>query len=258
MSEHQKQFPEFFVTNPSPCPYLPGRMERKLFTHLTHDKPPEVIDKLLTNGFRRSQNVAYLPYCQSCQSCISVRVVVGEFEVGRNMRRIEARNRDLVTRHLPALPTAEQYRLFQSYIDKRHPDGGMSGMNVLDYALMVEDTIVDTTVVEYRLPPAASTRTAKPSDTFMGGKTGGPLVAVALQDRVSDGISMVYSFFDPELTERSLGTYLILDAIRQTQILGLPYLYLGFWIQRSEKMNYKARFTPQDMLTGEGWIRRPA
>src|SRR6476661_5201998 len=109
MSEQQKHFPEFYVTAPQPCPYLAGRLERKLFTHLTHDKPPALVDNLLKGGFRRSQNIAYMPYCEGCQACVSVRVVVGEFQATRSLRRAMEVNSDLVARRLQATPTSEQY-----------------------------------------------------------------------------------------------------------------------------------------------------
>ena len=134
MSEQQKHFPEFYVTAPQPCPYLPGRFERKLFTHLTHDKPKPVVDNLLKSGFRRSQNIAYMPYCDGCQACVSVRVLVDEFEPDRGMRRVTRKNQDLFPRRIEAVPTSEQYRLFRDYIDARHWDGGMADMSVLDFA----------------------------------------------------------------------------------------------------------------------------
>ncbi len=242
MSEHQKHFPEFYVTAPQPCPYVKGRTERKLFTHLTHEKPPALIDSLLRGGFRRSQNVAYMPYCEGCQACVSVRVVAGEFEPGRTMRRIMKTNEEVTARRMPALPTSEQYALFRQYIDGRHADGGMVDMTVLDYAMMIEDSIIETFITEYRLP----------------GKTPGEkgtLLGASLCDRLSDGISMVYSFFEPEHEARSLGTHMILETIRYAQDLQLPYVYLGYWIAGSKKMAYKARFTPQEILTGTGWVR---
>ena len=241
MTEHRK-FPEFFVTAPAPCPYLPAREERKLFTHMTPDKPRADIDKMLTTGFRRSQNVAYMPYCDGCQACVPVRVAAADFQPGRTMRKILARNGDLIIQRRPALPTAEQYALFRRYIDGRHSDGGMADMNVLDFALMIEDSIIDTTLVEYRLPAAS-------------GEARGRLVAVALQDKLSDGLSLVYSFYDPELAERSLGTFMILDAIRALSPLRLAYCYLGYWIGQSHKMNYKTKFQPQERLTSDGWKR---
>jgi arginine-tRNA-protein transferase len=155
-------------------------------------------------------------------------------------------NRDLAARRLQATPTSEQYALFRSYIDARHAEGGMADMTVLDYAMMVEDSIIDTFLTEYRLPFAG------PSN---GRRDKAPLVAAALCDRLSDGISMVYSFYDPEAGRRGLGTYMILDHIAYAKELGAPYLYLGYWINGSPKMSYKRRFQPQEQLTGNGWIR---
>lgn len=246
MTEQQKKFPEFYVTAPQPCPYLPGRLERKLFTHLTHDKPPELIDRLLTTGFRRSQNIAYVPYCEGCQACVSVRVLTNEFEPNRTMRRITARNARLVARRVPAEPTPEQYRLFRTYIDARHNDGGMADMSVLDYRMMVEDSVIDTFLTEYR---------EKPEDANDLDIDRWPLRAVALCDRLSDGISMVYSFYDPALPAASLGTFMILEHIAFTKRMGLPYLYLGYWIEGSDKMAYKSRFVPQERLGPEQWER---
>ncbi|MEL7049745.1 MAG: arginyltransferase [Pseudomonadota bacterium] len=247
MTEQQKHFPEFYVTAPQPCPYLADRYERKLFTHLTAEKPRGLIDNLLKGGFRRSQNIAYMPYCEGCQACISVRVAVDEFEPGRSMRRLLEKNRDLAANCVPAVPTSEQYSLFRSYIDARHSDGGMADMTVLDYAMMVEDSVIDTFLTEYRGKPEA------PLDSC---EQTWPLKAAALCDRLSDGISMVYSFFDPSEDDRSLGTYMILEHIERTRRLGLPYLYLGYWIEGSRKMNYKTRFQPQEHLTSDGWVRR--
>ena len=247
MTEQQKHFPEFYVTAPQPCPYLAGRLERKLFTHLTHDKPPALVDNLLKGGFRRSQNIAYMPYCEGCQACVSVRVVVSEFEATRSLRRAMEVNGDLVARRLQATPTSEQYSLFRAYIDARHADGGMADMTVLDYAMMVEDSIIDTFVTEYRPKP-------KPLGSAHADKQQ-PLLGVALCDRLSDGISMVYSFFDPRAARRGLGTYMILEHIAYARRLGVPYLYLGYWIQGSPKMSYKKRFQPQEHLTGNGWVR---
>jgi leucyl-tRNA---protein transferase len=247
MSEQQKSFPEFYVTAAQACPYLPGKFERKLFTHLTHDKSLALIDNLLKGGFRRSQNIAYMPYCEGCQACVSTRVVVGDFTLRRSFRRVLEANVDLVPRRLRPRPSSEQYSLFRGYIDDRHAHGGMADMTVLDYAMMVEDSVVETFVTEYRLEPGASQS---------GGSGQGPLMAVALCDRLSDGISMVYSFYDPEAEGRSLGTHMILDHIAFARSLGLPYLYLGYWVEGSRKMDYKARFTPQERLGPSGWVRQ--
>ncbi|MEM1370837.1 MAG: arginyltransferase [Pseudomonadota bacterium] len=246
MTHHPKQFPEFYVTAPQPCPYLKGRYERKLFTHLTPEKPKPLVDNLLKGGFRRSQNIAYMPYCEGCKSCISVRVLVDDFAPSKTMRRLLRQNRDLVATCVPAYPTSEQYALFRSYIDARHGDGGMADMTVLDYATMVEDSVVDTFLTEYREKPSEPLSSLQP-DSW-------PLKAVALCDRLSDGISMVYSFFDTEEDRRSLGTYMVLDHIDRARRQGLPYLYLGYWIDGSPKMKYKTRFQPQEHLTSQGWV----
>ncbi len=246
MSEHKTNFPEFYITAPQSCPYLPGRQERKLFTHLTHDKPESLIDNLLKGGFRRSQNIAYMPYCDSCSACVPVRIVVDEFKPVGSLRRVWRANRDLVATRVGVAPTSEQYSLFRAYIDQRHADGGMADMSVLDYTLMVEDSVVDTTLTEYRMKPRLTDREDERP----------PLVGVSLCDRLSDGTSMVYSFYEPGSPERSLGTFMILEQVEQARRLGLPYVYLGYWIRGSRKMDYKTRFQPQEHLTREGWVRR--
>jgi arginine-tRNA-protein transferase len=242
VTEHKSNFPEFYITAPQPCPYLPGRLERKLFTHLTRDKPGFLIDNLLKGGFRRSQNIAYMPYCDACSACVPVRILVGEFEPRRSLKRIARANFDLVATRMPPAPSSEQYALFRDYIEARHADGGMAEMSVLDYSLMVEDSVVETFVTEYRLKPDKET-----------GET--PLIAVALCDRLSDGISMVYSFYDPDVPARSLGTYMILDHVDYARSQGYPFVYLGYWIEGSRKMRYKDRFQPQERLTSKGWVR---
>jgi arginine-tRNA-protein transferase len=247
VTEQKRDFPDFYITAPQPCPYLPGRLERKLFTHLSRDKPRHVIDHLLKNGFRRSQNIAYTPYCEGCSACTSVRIVVDDFAPRRTMKRIEARNTDVVARRLPPAPSSEQYALFRGYIDSRHGDGGMAEMSMLDYFMMVQDSIIDTFLTEYRLPPEGETS---------GAFEDWPLIGVALCDRLSDGISMVYSFYEPDLEPRSLGSYMILEHVHHARALGLPYVYLGYWIEGSRKMSYKTRFAPQEHLTTNGWARR--
>ena len=254
MSEHPKNFPEFYVTTAQACPYLAGRQERKLFTHLTHDKPPGDIDDLLRGGFRRSQSIAYMPYCESCNACVSTRVPVELFDLKRSFRRVVERNTDVVATRMAAKPTAEQYMLFRSYIEGRHADGGMADMSIPDFAVMVEDGLPGTFITEYRLMPAtAAVPTAEQSAQWPRGAQAGRLVAVALCDRVSDGVSMVYSFYDCDEIERSLGTYMILEQIEHARTMQLPYLYLGYWVNGSPKMDYKRRFQPQEQLGAEGW-----
>jgi arginyl-tRNA--protein-N-Asp/Glu arginylyltransferase len=243
VTEHKSNFPEFYITAPQPCPYLPGRLERKLFTHLTRDKPRFLIDNLLKGGFRRSQNIAYMPYCDACSACVPVRILVDEFVPRRSLKRIARINADLVATRMTPAPSSEQYSLFRSYIDARHADGGMAEMSVLDYSLMVEDSVVETFVTEYRLKP----------NPYSDGKS--PLIAVSLCDRLSDGVSMVYSFYDPSQPHRSLGTYMILDHVDYARAQDQPFVYLGYWIEGSRKMRYKNRFEPQERLTSKGWVR---
>ncbi|TPW31857.1 arginyltransferase [Pararhizobium mangrovi] len=248
MTSHSSHSPQFFLTAPSACPYLEGQWERKVFTHLVGDKADELNDLLTQGGFRRSQNIAYRPACETCRACVSVRILAGEFEPTKSMKRVVKRNADLVAREHAAEPSSEQYSLFRAYLDARHRTGGMSDMSVLDYAMMVEDTHVDTRIVEYRV---------KTPDSIATGRNDGPLVAVALSDVMGDGMSMVYSFFDPDIADRSLGTYMILDHIQRTRQRGLAHVYLGYWVKGSPKMDYKTRFQPQEHLMADGW-RRPA
>jgi leucyl-tRNA---protein transferase len=246
VTQHSRDTPQFYLTAPSPCPYLPGRHERKVFTHLVRDKAGDLNDLLTHGGFRRSQSIAYRPACESCRACVSVRVSTADFTPSRNMRRIAERNADVVGDMRSPAPTSEQYSVFRAYLDARHRDGGMADMTVLDYAMMIEDSHVQTGLVEYR---------RRGPDSGLTGRGTGDLLAVALNDVLSDGLSMVYSFFDPEDAERSLGTFMILDHIERAKKMGLSYVYLGYWVPGSRKMDYKGRFLPQERLLPSGWVR---
>ena len=246
MTKHQIDAPQFYLTAPSLCPYLPGREERKVFTHLVGERAIALNDALTQGGFRRSQNIAYRPACETCRACVSVRVVAADFVPRRSLARIKRRNADVIGTEVTPSPSSEQYSLFRRYLDDRHPKGGMADMSVLDYAMMVEDTHVATTMIEYRF---------RGPDTAITGEGDGPVIATALTDVLSDGLSMVYSFFDPAYTDRGLGTFMILDHIQRAKKLGLPYVYLGYWVEGSPKMDYKARFRPQERLGPRGWER---
>ena len=246
MTQHSRNTPQFYLTAPSPCPYLPGHEERKVFTHLVGEKAGELNDLLTHGGFRRSQSIAYRPACETCRACVSVRVVAKDFRPTRSMRRIQERNVDLIGDMRPAVPTAEQYSVFRAYLDNRHRDGGMADMTVLDYAMMVEDSHVETRTIEYR---------RRGPDSSINGRGTGELLAVGLTDVLSDGLSMVYSFYDPEYRRRSLGTFMILDHIARARRMGLAYVYLGYWVRDSRKMDYKGRFLPQERLLADGWTR---
>ncbi|MDF2996918.1 MAG: Arginyltransferase [Xanthobacteraceae bacterium] len=246
MTEHPRDTPQFYLTAPSPCPYLPGREERKVFTHLVGERAPQLNDVLTHGGFRRSQSIAYRPACEHCRACVSVRIVAAEFKETRSFRRLRQANEDIIGDMRAAVPTAEQYSLFRAYLDSRHSDGGMADMTVLDYAMMVEDSHVRTRIVEYR---------RRGPDTAIHGRGQGPLYAVALTDVLADGLSMVYSFYEPDEPQRSLGTYMILDHVAKARQMGLPYVYLGYWVDGSPKMDYKRRFLPQERLAPQGWER---
>ena len=246
MKHQPTQSPQFFLTAPSPCPYVEGQFERKVFTHLVGERAAELNDLLTQGGFRRSQNIAYRPACETCRACVSVRILVDEFKPSRNMKRVAATNADLIGVEHDAEPSTEQYSLFRTYLDARHRRGGMSDMTVLDYAMMVEDTHVDTRIIEYR---------RRGPNSFITGQGEGELIAVALTDHMGDGLSMVYSFFNPEFEDRSLGTFMILDHIARARAAGLPHVYLGYWVNGSRKMAYKVRFGPQEHLGPKGWER---
>jgi leucyl-tRNA---protein transferase len=237
VTQHPRDTPQFYLTAPSPCPYLGGKEERKVFTHLVGERAPELNNILTQGGFRRSQSIAYRPACEACRSCVSVRVVAKDFRPSQSMRRIARRNADVVSDMRIAVPTSEQYAIFRAYLDSRHRDGGMADMTVLDYAMMVEDSHIETRIIEYRL------------------RESGELVAMALTDVLGDGLSMVYSFFEPDLSARSLGTLMVLDHISRARRMGLSYVYLGYWVRGSRKMDYKGRFLPQERLMPEGWAR---
>ncbi|MGH6888842.1 MAG: arginyltransferase [Rhizomicrobium sp.] len=233
--------PQFFLTPGGPCPYLPGRTERKVFARLNGPLAQPLNEALTHSGFRRSQMIAYRPACDGCSACVSVRVVTKAFAPSRNQKRIARRNNDLIRREVPAEATREQFALLRAYLDSRHAGGGMSDMGLFDYVAMVEETPVNTHIVEYREEPADGRRAQ--------------LLACALTDVLRDGLSMVYSFFHPGADSRSLGTYMILDHVAAARRRKLPYVYLGYWIRGSTKMQYKSRFRPLEALTRDGWAR---
>ncbi|MDA0653823.1 MAG: arginyltransferase [Proteobacteria bacterium] len=236
MTAADRTIHRFFATPKAPCPYLPERTERKLFTPLVGGEASHLHDLLSASGFRRSQSIVYKPACEGCRSCIPVRVRTGDFIETRSLRRIERRNNDLVVTEQPPLATPEQFLLFRDYQRYRHALSGMADMDFGDYQDMVEDTTVETALIEFR-------------------DKGGTLRAACLTDRMADGFSLCYSFFDPEAAYRSLGTQIVLWHIRKAQRIGLPYVYLGYWIAESPKMSYKTRFQPLEglLLALQGW-----
>lgn len=232
------RIPQFYLTPAGPCPYLPGRSERKVFTRLEGMTASALNAALTHSGFRRSQAIAYKPACEGCIACVSVRVPVADFIFSRNRRRVLAANADLIRREEDPVASREQYALLRRYLDSRHAGGGMAGMSLFEYAVMVEETTVDTQLIHYRVP----------------GTLGEELVGCCLTDVLGDGLSMVYSFYHPAMASRSLGTFMILDHIRMARECELPYVYLGYWVNGCRKMEYKVDFRPLECLKNGKWI----
>jgi arginine-tRNA-protein transferase len=229
--------PQFFYTTaPLPCPYLPGRTERKIVTELSGTEAEALHERLSRAGFRRSHNIAYAPVCPGCQACVPIRVVSEDFTPDRTQRRILRANADLTVSEMPARATAEQFTLFQRYQKNRHADGDMAAMGYYDYRAMIEDTPISTGILEFR----------DAQDRLLG---------ACLTDWLADGLSAVYSFFDTDQEKRSLGTFAVLWLIGRARSLGLPYVYLGYWVPESRKMAYKARFRPSEILMSGAWHR---
>ena len=233
--------PQFYVTAPQPCPYLEGRMERKLFTALQGENAEKLNDALSKQGFRRSQNVLYRPSCAECSACLSARIDVSAFAPSKSQKRVLRRNAAMVRRASSPWATEEQYALFRDYLDSRHAKGGMADMDLFEFAAMVEETPIRSRLIEYSHP-----------DEDDDGARGG-LRAVSLTDVLDDGLSMVYSFFAPERSRDSLGTYVILDHVEIARSMGLPYVYLGYWVPGSPKMGYKAKFQGLEIYHGGEW-----
>jgi arginyl-tRNA--protein-N-Asp/Glu arginylyltransferase len=227
--------PQFYVTAPQPCPYLDGRMERKLFTALQGESAQALNDSLSKQGFRRSQNVLYRPSCADCAACLSARINIANFKPTKSQRRVAKRNADLTRRATSPWATEEQYQLFRTYLEQRHATGGMVDMDVFEFAAMIEETPIRSRVIEY-------------TDT-----NDGDLKAVCLTDVLDDGLSMVYSFYTPDMPQHSLGTHIILDHIEIARAANLPYVYLGYWVPGSPKMGYKAGFSGLEVFSGGVW-----
>ena len=211
-----------------------------MFTELSGRHSSELNEALGRIGFRRSQSVAYRPSCIDCSACVSVRVKADQFLPSATQRKLMRRHADLEVSACKPWTTEEQYSLLRRYLARRHPGGGMAEMDEHDFADMVEQTPVRTYVVEYREPS-------------VDGKPG-RLVGACLSDQQGDGLSMIYSFYDVDPgARRGLGTYIILDHIIRAARAGLPFVYLGYWVEGSDRMAYKATFKPMERLGREGW-----
>jgi len=224
----------FYRTAALPCPYIDGRTERKLITEISGRNLGSFYSELSRAGFRRSHHLAYRPACGGCGSCLPVRVPVGSFKASRSLRRVLAANRDVVTAAEPARSAIDQYRVFARYQRSRHADSDMASMTYGDYRAMIEDSPVPTFLLTMRRGDQS-------------------LLGACLADLLDDGLSAVYSYFDPAEAARSPGSLAILMLIEEARRRGLPYVYLGYWIGESRKMAYKVRFRPLEALTNAGW-----
>jgi len=230
----------FATTELQPCPYLDGREERRLFTVLQGPGADARHETLMQAGFRRSQNVVYRPVCPGCDACRSVRIPVARFAPSRNLKKILKRNADLALDIVEPVFSEEHFQLFRRYIEHRHADGGMADMDIFEFAAMVEETPIRSRVIEYEYAPEPDL-------------SRGDLAAVCLTDILDDGLSLVYSFYDPHAQRRSLGTHVILDHVAMARDAGLPYVYLGYWVPGSPKMGYKAQFPALEIYKNGNW-----
>ncbi len=225
----------FLGTRALPCPYIPGQTERKVVTDLAVQEASDLYDRLSRAGFRRSHSLAYKPACPNCSACIPVRIKVEKFRYTKSFRQIINRNADFSSQDMVAHATLEQFKLFQRYQKTRHTGGEMELMGFHDYRAMIEDSPVDSRIIEFRQ------------------RTTDELKGVMLADRQADALSAVYSFYDASERRRSLGTFMVLSLILQAIKTKTPYIYLGYWVEESPKMSYKTRFKPVEVFRSGTW-----
>lgn len=227
-----------YLTSLADCPYLEGKKERKACVRLLSSNAQRDHDALNLYGFRRSENIVYRPACPTCNACKSSRINVNKFEYGRTHKRIMRLNQDIKCVIKSPTVTPEQFDLFKTYLRSRHNDSSMTSMKMSEFSKMVKNNRIRNNVFEYRIQKRDK-------------KT--ELVACSVTDVMHDGLSMVYTFFHPDYQSRSLGTFMILNQISQTKAMGLPHIYLGYWIKDSPKMDYKRNFSAFEILDGLEW-----
>ena len=238
MRHELNRVPQFYVTAPQKCPYIKGKIERKLFTALYGRNTVDLNDELSLQGFRRSQKVLYRPLCSNCSACLSIRVKVNEFYYSKSQNRVINKNKKLIRVKKKPEATDEQFEIFKKYLNCRHLNGGMSDMDAHEFSSIIEETNVDSEIFEYWELKKNKKK---------------QLVAVCLTDKNKDGLSMVYSFYDPKYNSQSLGKFMILDHINLTKSKNLDYLYLGYWIRDNSKMGYKSSYFPAEVFYKNQW-----